>query len=525
MFLIFSSSCQQKKIAQIPNDLGTTETQVNPITQGIENLDELASDQKEDGKNSKKTTPIPNFKLVFQKDYQQVGFDPENKKEKIIFPIGTMNNQFEYICELDLHRLNLETYQETVFKDTFKYLTFYQPLNPINQLNKNHVIMDQNCYYYAEDFEIDPKNEDYDKKFESNIVCKDRNTLKVLWKIKLFKGIVIYPNGLVQNGPYLLYSTSNNMTFYCIKKKSGQILWTFEPAKLIPYLNKTSDNHNSESTISRTNIELIKITDQGYVLYMQSIDNRKQLELSDSIFKIFYLSFEGKLLNQIDSKEIGGLAPYEMLRKDTIFNNHYLYFTESEFGYKDLNNSKIFWRQSIPASIKNAGSDNDQFFQEDKYLFWTHKNMSDQSVKVYDIESGQESFSCSLHAKEVFSVESFQNEFYILCNNEENSEITKLFVLTMKEKKWELKNHILDIPNLGGFDVFSTTKQRYFFWRDGCFVIKDSGIFMNQLPEVKVLCFKDHFVYQNNNTFVHVINNSDRGYCPGGAIFVFKEEK
>jgi hypothetical protein len=501
ILLLFSTSCQQKKIAQIPVDSGTTETQASPIN------------------------PISNFKLAFQKDYQEVGYEPENKKVKIVFPIGIINNQFEYIYELDLHRLNLDTYQETVFKDTFIGLSYYQPLDPNNMLNAYHVITDQNCYYYAEDLEIDPKNEDYDKKFESNIVCKDRTTLKVLWKTKLFNGYVIYPNGLVQNGHYLLYSTSNNMTFYCIEKKSGQILWTFEPAKLIPYLNKTSDNHNSESTLSRTNIELIKITDKGYVVYMQSIDNRKQLELSDSIFKIFYLSFEGKLLNQIHSKEIGGLAPYEMLRKETIFNNKYLYFTESEFGYKDLSNSKIVWKKSIPASIKNGDSDNDQFFQEDKYLVWTHNNISDQTVKVFDIDSGQESFSCSLPVKEVFGVESFQNEFYILCNNAENPETTKLFVLSVKEKKWELKNLILDIPSLGGFDVFSTPKQRYFFWWGGCFTIKDSKIFINQLPEVKVLCFKHHSLYQNNNTFVYVINNSDRGYCPGGAIFVFKEEK
>lgn len=169
----------------------------------------------------------PDLDITYKKFLNSEEYDFKNPEKGGYFfvPLQIRNNQFEYCVDENLVQLDLATHKETIHQDFFKNLSITAPLN----IPGEWILADQNKYFFAES---NPDGE--------SIICKNADTLQIIWKTKLFRKTEKYStyidNKMLQNEHSIFIAYDDNLTCYCLSKTTGKIAWSYDLKTVFPYL-------------------------------------------------------------------------------------------------------------------------------------------------------------------------------------------------------------------------------------------------------------------------------------------------
>ncbi|MCE5222988.1 hypothetical protein LLG10_02205 [bacterium] len=461
----------------------------------------------------------PDLDITYKKFLNSEEYDFKNPEQGGYFfvPLQIRNNQFEYCVDENLVQLDLATHKETIHQDFFKNLSITAPLN----IPGEWILADQNKYFFAES---NPDGE--------SIICKNADTLQIIWKTKLFRKTEKYStyidNKMLQNDQHIFIAFEDIFKCYCIEKKTGKIMWTYDLNSTFPYLIANDPTWDESSKASQS-FHINHVFSNGIVVDFTSfIDQSKAPKeiAEDRIGKTITLSLDGRLVNILNS---------DVLLYD---NDRYL----SNTGYKSLIDNSVQWnmKESITGDSyfmkshkKNYIKKYPYLYQANDKLFYIRENENISTISIYNQQNGKELWNQSfsdLNLKAVFE----QNAHFYLFYEKEN----KGFILIIDPAQYTA----LTIPiGLNQIPVDFSIEYKMCNNQDRTNILFPSGLlsFTSQAGSYQPYLSKqeseNYYITQNINEPYFFENHDyivvsftpqehNRGGSRGGAILVLKKQ-
>lgn len=427
-------------------------------------------------------------------------------------PLQIRNNKFEYCIDQNLVQLDLETNKETIQKGFFKNLSITAPMNIPNEW----IIADQNRYFYAEST-LDSES----------IICKNADTLQIIWKTKLFQKTEKYStyidNKMMQNEQSIFIAYKDNLTCYCLDKTSGKIVWLYDLLSAFPYLISHDPNW-CESDKAFQSFHVVHPFSKGIVLYIGShIDKTKAPKGigGDFVQKTIVLSLNGTLINILDNE----VLLYE--------GDRYLSYE----GYKSLLDDILQWSFQEKITGYNEKFLKKNFlpylFISSNKLFYIDPNEETNIVRVYDKDNLEELWKqpfANVNRKAAFEL---KNRYYILHEKDGKGFLSILDPVQNQTTNIPINFYNIPVEPFIEYKTYRTRDTTYIIFPDGVLSFNDqSGSYQ---PYLSKQDSENYYITQNidepyffeNQGFIvisYTPHENIRGISRGGGIIVLKKK-
>jgi hypothetical protein len=349
IFVLISSSCHKKVTAGL--------TPLIPKLFKGENAEYVVE-------NPPSTPPmsLETLQTILKTDfYEDIGHSSE---DGLLIPIQLNGTVFEYITNSTLYRVDILGHQKSEFKDVFPNLAWVDR-NDQNLLgdDENWIVSDEQNYYYLEEIET-KENENY--KISFFLVCKNRNTFQMKWRIKIIDEDNVYAQRIVQNKDSIFVFTRSDLS----------VRWVFKAKNEIPYIHLPLTYHNNERDLSFSKVRIYSLFGNYLVIHAQSFDTRAKTEnpyiFSKDIDQDFLLSLDGKVI-----REISDAISYH--------DDLYLFNNDREFGMKGIVDGQIRWKQNYsPLNVLPKDMEDSSHNSFEKEYFETSQSYLIRRVMVVE---------------------------------------------------------------------------------------------------------------------------------------------
>lgn len=523
-FLFFSSSCQKKQVVQIPVE--------NPINQVQEKQEEKSIPSESEPETvEEKKPPIkdipfssPNLNLSYKKYF--IKNDEEyghGENYKFFVPLQIKKSQFEYTMDQNLVRFNLKTKTEKVYKDVFQNISITDPL----EIPGEWIVVENNRYYYTEST--------MEGELESRFaICKDSETLKIIWRTKLFQKDPEYSqyinNKIMHNDRYIFVAFKENLRCYCIEMSTGKLIWTYDTFSTFPYL----DNEylgDCESAKSWQCFYITHVFSKGIVLDLLSdVDNSKVPNnlIGESIKKRIVVSMDGKFINELDSEVIIYLEDF------------YLY----ENGCKSLIDNKIQWNGILKFAQdevmrfhkKNNVTINPYIYTTNNKVFYVHNGKKESIVMVFDNKSGNILWKKQLQNTNIVATIEKDSMYYVFYQQKDKGFLLIYDIKTSKEKTIPIVFNKENPDFYLDYNFIKESNQYHIFFTDSMLSFNEEKGLYQSLFSKKELDnyymmrdfggFREPYFLSNENYFVAAYHPGyiQRGLSRGGGFIVLEKK-
>jgi len=521
--LIFPTSCQQKQVAQT-----TVENSINQVQENQkENIlpDETEPEKTEIGpKLFPEDIPFssPGLNLSYKKNFIKTEEEYINGKNSYFFePLQIRDNQFEYCIDQNLVRFDLKTRTEKVYEDFFQGLSITAPL----YIPGEWIVADKNRYYYTEN--------KYDEEILTKIVvCKDAETLKTIWKTKLFKaGNTCYINNkFMHDDKYLYVGFKENYKVFCIEMTTGKLARTFDPYVALPML--TPDLQNvSEAGKAAQSLYVKHVFRGGIVCEIHAnIDKTKDPSniFGNSVKKTFVISTNGKLINALNSEAI------------IFLDDQYLY----QDGCKSLIDNKINWSGTVKFledefmrfHKKNNVTINPYIYTSNNKMFYVQNNEVESKIIIFDNKTGTILWKKQYQDINLVTVIEMESKYYVFYKEKNNGFLLIHDIKSGKEKTIPITLNKEDPEFYMDYSTFRAGNQNHFLFSDSLLSFNEEkglyqSIFSKKETEDHYLMsdfgnFDEPYYFFNQSYFVTAYNPiaKGRGVSHGGGFIVLEKK-
>jgi hypothetical protein len=416
--------------------------------------------------------------------YEDIGHSLE---DGLLIPIRLNCTTFEYLTNSNLFRFDILGHQKSEYKDVFKNVAWVDRKDQ-NLLgdDENWIVSDEQNYYYLEEFEA-KENEHY--KISFFLVCKNRNTFQIKWRIKIIDEDNVYVQRIVQNKDSIFVFTRSDLSVRCIDKQTGLARWKFEVKKEVPYISLPLTYHNCERDLSFSKVRIFHQFENYLILHVQSFDTRAKTEnpyiFSKDIELDFLLSQDGKVI-----REISDAVSYH--------DDLYLFKNDKEFGMKGIVDGQIYWKKKtsppdeVPKDMEDSSYNNfeKEFFQTSQsYLIQRVMVVKDMkfisTISLLNYQDGRTIWTKSLPLR-AYKYKELEGYLYIVgsedeYNPEQDRQTSAVVVRINSKDPKETKVDLFPFSgNWGGGwfeyyiqDIISINHQVYLFFRDGFAVLEN----------------------------------------------------
>lgn len=387
-----------------------------------------------------------------------------------------------------MYRVDILGHQKSEFKDVFKNVAWVDRKDQ-NLLgdDENWIVSDEQNYYYLEEFAAGEKD---DYKLSFFLVCKNRNTFQVKWRIKIIDEDNVYVQRIVQNKDSIFVFTRSDLSVRCIDKQTGQARWMFKAKNEIPYIHLPLTVNNNERDKRFSKVRIYHQFGNYLILHAQSFDTRAKTEnphiFSKDIELDFLLSLDGKVI-----RKISDAISYQ--------DDLYLFKNDKEFGMKGIVDGKIRWKQKtttpdeFPKDMEDSSHNTfeKEYFQASQsYLIrrvMVVENMKFVStISLLSYQDGKTIWTKSFPFR-AYKYKELEGYLYIIGSEDEynpEQDRPNSAVIVRIDPKYPEETSVELIPfseNWGGgwFDYFmediiSINHQVFIFFKDG-FAVLDSN--------------------------------------------------
>jgi hypothetical protein len=472
------------------------------------------------------------------------------RESRTLIPIQLNGSVFEYLSDPYLNRFDILGHQKSEFIDVFKNVAW---VNRNDEIllgeDENWIVGDDENYYYLEEFAASEK-ENYRLSFF--LVCKNRTTFQVKWRIKIIDEDNVYVQRIVQNKDCIYVFTRSDLSLRCIDKKTSQVRWIFEAKKEIPNVNLPLTDHSNNSVLGLSKVRIIHQFGNYLVLHIYSYDIRSKTEnpymFTKNIEIDFLLSLDGKVI-----REISDAVPYSYEKPSPFHHELYFFQNDKEFGMKGIVDGQIRWKEKTASAdpemeekevTRNETDQKEVFYLSESYLI--HRIMAREGEKVLstisllNYQDGKTVWTKSLPMITQRFIE-LKRKIYILGSERNmkpqyNNHITYWMVSIDPQKTIETR---IELPYVsdwsdGGIDSYfreliSINDQVFLFFRNGFSIIESNRASFFSYPSAIDPVLRDYWsipdywnvtvkTYQDRILVVFTNDSEDSG----GGYMVFK---
>ena len=304
--------------------------------------------------------------------------DLSQTENDTLTPIRFNGSVFEFMHLGHLERFDILSHHEDELKDEFKNVSYQtHSVDPIFDENENFILSDNTNYYYMT------------SNVEDFLVCKNINTLKEVWKCQIPRDDMPYQQKIVQSDKDVYVFTRNNLSMYCVNKKSGKIRWSFNASKKVPFISLPDIKHSNNGILRSSFIHIIHQFDNYLVACIHSYDTRAKTNnpyiFDKPLFKEILLTDNGEIIRELP--DVASYGYHKQL---------YLYSNGIEFGIKRIIDGTIMWKDKISNPLyteklyeENVVRIGDEKFELcDSFLVKIGKKANLSSITLLNYETG-----------------------------------------------------------------------------------------------------------------------------------------
>ena len=483
------------------------------------------------------------------------------RKSRTLIPIQLKDSVFEYLSAPYLIRFDIQGHQKSEFKDPFKNAAWTNRNDEVLFGEKeNWVIGDDTNYYYLESNYQQKKGNEYeDYKTSYTLVCKKRDTFKIVWQTKIIDEDNAFAQRIIQNEKSIFVFTRSNLSMTCVDKQTGQISWKFEAGKEIPCLSLPNTYHNNNSVLGLSKVRLIHQFSNYLVLRIYSYDTRSKTEnpymFTENIEKYFIVSLDGKII-----REIPDVVPYTYEKPSPFHDDLYFYQNDKEFGMKGIFDSQIRWKQKtvtvdpeteVKEVTRNETDQKEVFYLLDSNfilrIMIRNGEKIQSTISLLNYKDGKTVWTKTLQMK-VYQIQEHQGIIYMIGSEEEyntdrsvptylsilqinpNNPKETIFPIDLAAGDWDIEKNIYS-----EFEVVTIKEIILLFSRNGFVEIDKGRAYFFDYPSVIDPVLRDYWTipdywnvtvktYQEKVLVVFTNDSEDSG---GGYIVfsLLKQEK
>lgn len=470
------------------------------------------------------TFSSPDLNLSYKQNFIKNDEEYINGKSSYFFiPLQIRNNQFEYCIDHNLVRFDLKTKTEKVYKGVFKNLSITAPL----YIPGEWIIVDKNRYYFTESVMEGELAVKY-------FVCKDGETLKTIWRTKLFGIDPDYSqyinNKVMHNDQYLFVAYKENLRCYCVEKKTGKLDWTYESFTSFPYL----DNEylgKCEAAKAGQMCYLSHVFSKGVVLNIQSnvhVSKVPKNFTSESFEKKIVLSMDGKNVNELNSEPI------------IFLDDQYLY----QDGCKSLIENKINWSGTVKFledefmrfHKKNNVTINPYIYTSNNKMFYVQNNEVESKIIVFDNKTGTILWKKQYKDINLVTVIEMESKYYVFYKEKNNGFLLIHDIKSGKEKTISITLNKEDPEFYMDYSTFRAGNQNHFLFSESLLSFnEEKGLYQSlflkkELDDYNIQRdfgkWNEPSYFSNQDFFVIAYNPTeyDRGVSRGGGFIVMEKK-